>query len=221
MIKGIIFDLDGVLINSDEALVKHFKATLEKFGFKSPPEREMIKHAGKTQRDWIRALLPREKQNDEKLINKMDEYAYKIYWDYYLSKFVKLNEGAETVLKNFSEKFKVAIDTSNPKETVRGIFKKFNLEKYFDVVITLEDIERPKPSAESLLKAVARLGLSPSEVLYIGDSEIDVECGKNAGVKTVIVGKRKLKNKPQYAVKTLSELLKIIKNNSTKEKETK
>jgi len=221
MIKGIIFDLDGVLIDSDDALIEHFQDVLKKFGFKTPHDKEIIKYAGNVHKNWIKFLLPQKKQQNEKLLNEMDDYGYKIYWNYHLPKFVKLYSEAKNTLDELYGKFKLAVVTGNPKKSVEIIFEKFDLKKYFDAVIALEDVEKPKPNAEPLLKAVARLNLNSKEVVYVGDSDIDCECGKNAGVKTIIVGDRKLKNKPQYSAKNLNEVLEIIKNISTKEKEIK
>ena len=56
------------------------------------------------------------------------------------------------------------------------------LRGYFPVVIGLEDVSRPKPSPEGLLLALGRLGVGPSQAVFVGDSDLDVEAGQRAGV---------------------------------------
>jgi pyrophosphatase PpaX len=69
-------------------------------------------------------------------------------------------------------------------ETVLSIFK---LEKFFDVLVTADDVMNPKPDPEPLLKAVGILRAKPSECVYVGDTSLDVACAKRAGVACVCV----------------------------------
>ena len=86
-----------------------------------------------------------------------------------------------------------------------------HIDGLFDVVISADDVNAPKPSAAGIFKALERLGIeSKEEVLYIGDNDIDYETATNAGVDSMLVtwGPREIKRKKDatYAVGSYNEL---------------
>jgi pyrophosphatase PpaX len=84
---------------------------------------------------------------------------------------------------------RLGIVTAKRSATVRLAFDRLpELEANFDVVITADDTERHKPSPDPILAAVERLGASPGEAAYVGDSPFDVRAAKAAGVHAVAVG---------------------------------
>src|SRR5699024_7341611 len=91
-----------------------------------------------------------------------------------------------------------------------------NLRQYFDVIVAVDDVSKPKPHPQPVLKALEQLGTSTESALMVGDNSHDIESGNNAGVKTVGVswslkGESFLKQfKPTYMIHEMRELLKIV-----------
>lgn len=76
----------------------------------------------------------------------------------------------------------MAVVSSRRHEPLEWGLRACGLRPYFDTVLGLEDVSRPKPDPEGLLQAVRRLGATPSRGVYVGDSEVDVEAGHRAGM---------------------------------------
>ena len=83
---------------------------------------------------------------------------------------------------------RLGIVTAKRSETVRLAFDRLpELEANFDVVVTADDTERHKPSPDPILEAIGRLGATPDDAAYVGDSPYDVRAAKAAGVFAVAV----------------------------------
>ncbi|MCP2521060.1 HAD-IA family hydrolase, partial [SCandidatus Aminicenantes bacterium Aminicenantia_JdfR_composite] len=83
-----------------------------------------------------------------------------------------------------SAKKKLAIFTGRGRELTLYILKQKKLLKYFEIIVTSEDVENHKPYPDGVLKICGHFNLHPSAVLHIGDSPLDIACGKKAGVIT-------------------------------------
>lgn len=110
----------------------------------------------------------------------------------------------------------MGIVTSKRRElAIRGL-RLFDLEKYFKVIVALEDTEKHKPNPEPILKALELLNANKEETLMVGDSPYDILCASNAGVKSVAVKWTILpfnlleEAKPDYVINDMLEILKII-----------
>ena len=81
-------------------------------------------------------------------------------------------------------KFGTAVAT-NRTNTTKAVFEHHNLQDFFDIIISAQDVEHPKPHPESFLKIFQHFGIGPEEALYFGDSSVDQEFARNCGVKLV------------------------------------
>ena len=176
--KAIIFDLDGTLIDSIPAHIHAYqKLATNEFGIHLEQE-SILKHFGKKSREIIKALLPIGERDLDSLVKKKQSF-YREAFD-----SVKLLPGAKKLLQITKKKgIKRALGTSSSRRNVDFAIKKFNLE--FDAIITGEDVECGKPCPDSFLKLAHRLGLSPSDVLVIGDAVYDIIAAKKAGMKSI------------------------------------
>jgi len=165
-IRGIIFDLDGVVVSSPLDLQKIKK----KIGLDSDePLLESIEKI----RD------PERKKRAHQILKKEEKKAASL-------SILKRNVLS---LFDFLERKEIekALVTRNNEEAVRIILEKFDLK--FDVIITRENAP-PKPSGEPIILACKRLKLSLEEVVLVGDYKFDIIAGKNAGVKTILLKNR-------------------------------
>jgi HAD superfamily hydrolase (TIGR01509 family) len=175
--KAIFFDLDGVLINSIDAWFYAFNETLKHFGLGGISESEF-------KESYWGHELP---ENLRKL--GLQERAEK-YCEARYSKFIdkiKLFEDSKRVLER-AKKFKIALVTNTPKVSVHRILKRFGLAKYFDAVVTGDDVKRGKPSPEPVIKACKLLKVEPKDTILVGDTQSDVKAGRSAGCKVIGLG---------------------------------
>jgi pyrophosphatase PpaX len=212
-VKAVLFDIDGVLVESDEAIVRSFQHTFSHLHLE-PPKRDKIMLAhfhGKTSAQWIRAMLPPKLRKDEELVKKMSEHAEGIYAQWYFPMLARAMEGAnETLDKLRRKKIKLAIITNNQRATTEKILSLFGFGE-FDCILSAEDTVEVKPSPEPLLLALKKLRVKKNEAIFVGDTDIDVVAGERAGIKTVVVAhERNAGLKGWKRISSLKELLALV-----------
>lgn len=112
----------------------------------------------------------------------------------------------------------VSLLTTKAQDQADLIIEHFNLLPYFDYIMGRKNGIPHKPSPEPLLIICNKLNVLPEETLMIGDTELDIQCGKNAGTKTcgLTYGYRTRKqleeNKPDYIIDSITELHDLIYN---------
>ena len=179
MIKAILFDIDGVLVDSKDTNTKFYQDLLKESGYKTPPKKEASKVFYMTMWDGIKFLT---KEKSERKIRKIWNLGHKFR---YPIEMVKIPKHSKKVIKSLSRKYKLGIVTSRIREGVQEYFRLSKMQKYFDIVVSFEDFTKPKPHPESLLIAVKKLKIRPEEAVYIGDSELDVKAAKSAGMHCI------------------------------------
>lgn len=129
---------------------------------------------------------------------------------------VKLFPDTIAVLDSLTEGGRklATITTRSIRTSVRSL-EMTGIAKYFDIVVSAEDVSHHKPHPEPLFKALDVLGMEPSEAVMVGDTKADIMAGKNAGTKTIAAlygfgGERLRETQPDYAIKNLGEILTII-----------
>ena len=111
----------------------------------------------------------------------------------------------------------MGVVTTKLRPTVNRGLKLGRLDSFFDVVVTLDDVNHAKPDPEPIYKALEQLDSAPSTSLMVGDSHHDILAGKNAGTYTAgvswtVKGQDYLQSyQPDYMLNNMSDLLKIIK----------
>lgn len=176
MIEAVLFDVDGVLLDSREANGVFFQNLLEHFGYPRPTGEEVDKVFTMTMLDAIRFLT---KEKSEEKVRKIWDAGHTFK---YPENLVKIPDGSEDVIRNLSKNYLLGIVTSRIKKGVGD--HKIKL-KYFDVIVTFEDYSKPKPYPECLLVALKKLNLTPDEAVYVGDAEVDVLAAHTAGMKII------------------------------------
>jgi len=180
--RVVLFDLDGTLIDSGPMIVASMKhAARSVLGREIPEEVLAAAVGGPGLVAQMHALDP-EKVDD--LVAAYREHNEPLHDD--LEAFWEVVQ----VLPRLREQGRrLGIVTAKRAATVRLAFDRLpGLESNFDVVITSDDTERHKPAPDPILAAVARLGASPAETAYVGDSPFDIRAAKAAGVHAVAVG---------------------------------
>ncbi len=175
----ILFDLDGTLIDSTDAIVSTFHHSYDVYGIKHPTDKEIMALIG-----YPLDVMYRE------LGIKEDEI-----WDYvstYKEEYRKIStlktellECAIDAVQNASEFASLGIVTTKTGSYSKILMEHFGIMKYFDVLIGREDVENPKPHKEPILKALESFDLDSKEIWMIGDTKLDLISAKNAGINSI------------------------------------
>lgn len=192
--RAILFDMDGVLVDSLDSWWKALNHSLRKFNQKEMTKDEFI------EKYWGHDLYWNLEKN--KLDLEVGRFCNKIY--YMHTEDVKIYPETKNTLEKLS-KYKKSIITNTPKSCTNQILKNLNIEKYFDFILTSDDVSIAKPDPEIVLKACEKFNLNPSEVVLVGDTESDIKAGKKAGC--IVIG---VKIDADYRIENLSGLLNII-----------
>lgn len=182
MMKAVIFDIDGVLLDSFEANLKFFQDLMERFGHRPPTREEFpeIFHLSL----WDAIILVTKSESVEE-IRKIWE-AGRSRAVVYPIELLAMPEAAEPVITALSKNYRLAIVTSRVNEAIYEAPQLARLKKYFLATVSYQDTVNHKPHPEPLLLAAQKLGVQPEESVYIGDVENDIKAAKAAGMKVII-----------------------------------
>jgi pyrophosphatase PpaX len=212
LIKAVLFDLDGTLINTNELIIKSFEYTLKKHLNTKITRNEILATFGAPLRD---VLARYDAGGADLMLEIFREYSEE-HHDLLASSIEGVEEGLSLLKK---ERVKIAVVTSKRISTALRGLNLFSLDKYFDIIVGPEDTKIHKPFGDPALRACALLEVEPFEALMVGDSLNDILCGKNAGCKTCLVSytaldlKEVMRYKPDYVVDSLIDILKICMEN--------
>ncbi len=177
MIKAVLFDFDGTVIDTNELIIKSYKYAFDKVLGKNIELDEILSLFG---RPLLLSLTEGYGEYGEALC-----VAYREFNESNHDKIAKPFIGVpENIIAIKNAGFKIGIVTSKRKSTLLKGLKLIGLENIFDVIIANEDTVKHKPNPEPVLIACEKLGIAPKESIYIGDSVFDILCGKAAGAKT-------------------------------------
>jgi len=211
MIECIIFDLDGTLVNSHENIYKAAVKTLEKLNLSTEIDKDkfynLLGHHFKDIFEGCNIHVP----DVELFIN---EYK-KLYFDFIYDS--NLYNNVEYLLQNLKSKnIKTGLLTTKAQDQAENICNHFGIAKYLDVIEGRKIGIAIKPAPDQFFKICKEVNVNPQNSLMVGDTELDILCGKNAGAKTAVVayGYRKLEElktyNPDYYINDLKEVLDIL-----------
>ena len=186
MIKAVIFDVDGVLLDSFEANFKFFQNLMYHTGHPLPTREDFSGLFHMTMWDAIKHLTDLSDEQDiQKIweVAKSREVAYPI-------ELLAIPDGAEPVIRTLQKTYTLGIVTSRIRESVFEAPALAKLKDCFKVVVSYTDTQNHKPHPEPLILATQKLGVLPEECVYIGDAATDVQAAHTAGMK--IIGYSKL-----------------------------
>lgn len=214
-IKHICFDLDGTLVRSAKTIYKTTTKTLDELGIHySLPEEEFNQMIGQHFKDIFKSF---------NIAVPDFEHFISVYKSNYFDfmDYSELYDGTrETLEKLKSLEMKITLLTTKAQDQAEKIISHFKLENYFDVLMGRRDGIPHKPSPEPLMMICSELNISTAETLMVGDTELDILCGKNAGTKTCATtyGYRSSdllnSHKPDYIINSISEIVSTILNSN-------
>lgn len=170
---ALLFDMDGVLVDSFHAWLKALNAALRRYDHEPLSEQ--------TFRDtyWGHDLY--ENLRRLGIDDEVGAFCLTIFGDYVDG--ITIFPATREVLQRLSG-YPMALVTNTPRRCVDSILTHFDID-VFDVVVTPDDVEHGKPDPEMLHRACTRLDVAPADTVFVGDTESDVEAGRAAGCTVV------------------------------------
>lgn len=208
MIKAILFDIDGTLLDTSELLYQAFEYAIKSQGLVPPSREEMSKVIGVSLEKCYLAFAPL--GNNALLCKAHNEFQLE---NPHLSKLFP--ETVPVLIKLKEMGLKLVGITNRWKSTAEVSIKRAKLDKYLDFVNYRDGFKNIKPDPEMLLHAIQKLGMNKDEAVMVGDTAIDIEAARGAGIKSVgvtygFLGQEIAKEKPDFVIDNLSQLLKIL-----------
>jgi HAD superfamily hydrolase (TIGR01509 family) len=180
-IRGVLFDLDGTLVDHFVTLYRCYKFTLEQLGLPVPEFEVVRRTVGGSMQVTMRSFVPPEHM--DAAVKIWREHFDRIYLD-----DVRLLPGAHDLVERLHARgLRLAVLTNKIGEHSRGICRHLGLEPMLAFVIGAGDTPYRKPQREFVEAALARLGTSAAETILVGDSPYDIECAHAAGVRVPCV----------------------------------
>lgn len=210
-IKGLIFDLDGVLVFTDKFHYQAWKTMADELGVYFD---ETINHRlrGVSRMDSLEIILERYEGPDlslrekEKLAEKKNEIYRTLLESMTPDDVTK--EVRDTLTKLREKGYKLAIGSSS--KNAKFILEKVELKDDFDAISDGNNITKSKPDPEVFLKAAEYLGLPPKACMVVEDAEAGIEAAKKGGMYAAGIGEAAKSINADESLKTFSELVDIV-----------
>jgi len=214
MFKAVIFDWDGTLADTKKAVVESFRRVLIEVGC-VVDSKFIERRIGIGTRKTLKEVLNEGSITfDDRTLEELIRKKVKVQTE--LSEVVNLFEGATDLLDALYGRIRMALATMSSRKVIDRLLSEKRIEKYFEVVITADEVSKPKPDPEVFLVCATRLDLSPEDCITIEDSIFGVKAAKTARMKCIAVPsgaytKKELQNeKPDLLIDSLIQINKIL-----------
>lgn len=215
MYKGVIFDLDGTLLNTLFDLTEAINLTVKNYGVNNYSLEEVKKNIGWGWYELVKRSLPQDAK-EETIQEALNVFAEN-YGREYCNKTIPYDGIKELIDEIVKEKILIGVNSNKREDYTKKLieinFKNIDL----DFVLGKREDRKSKPDPESNLLLLKKMKLNKDEVLYVGDSLIDIETAKNSKLKVCSItwgfrDKKELTSgNPDYIVDNPKDILKILK----------
>jgi len=209
-INGIIFDLDGTLIDTFDTQLKSWREAFEKVGSALDTDK-FASNFGKSYKDFTFSIDPSLTNLD---INEVIKTNKKLMQE--RSNEYSLFPESKKILETLNEKrITCMVASSNPRRVSESLLKQFQIDHLFGKVVGPDDVKNGKPAPDMLNLALDHHKIHPSNSMMVGDTAHDILAGKNASTKTALIIRREeqqnsVSSDPDYVINNLEELLRFL-----------
>ncbi len=178
-LKAVLFDFDGTLADTLPLSFKAFKTVFNQYDGRIVTEEELVGMFGPTEDEIIAMNL----KNILAVPKAIADY-YEIYKQGHFDDIPSNQEIMDLLNYLKSQNIKLGVITGKSKQAFNISSEALQLSRFFDLEITGDDVEEPKPHPEGIFKALEIMGVDKKEVIFLGDSNADINAGKAAGIST-------------------------------------
>jgi beta-phosphoglucomutase len=202
--RAVIWDLDGTLIDSSDYHWEAWQAVSAAEKFTLTYE-QFVDDFGKRNDEILRGRLGAEIEDHE--IARLSRLKEEKYRELVRTRGLVLLPGVEHWLRNLkSEGWKHALGTSAPRGNIDAVFAALDIEKYFDAVMSSEEVRHGKPHPDVFLAAAEKLNAPPQHCVVIEDAPAGIEAARRAGMKSIGVRTTHPELEADWVVETLDQL---------------
>jgi HAD superfamily hydrolase (TIGR01509 family) len=180
-LRCIIFDMDGTLTQTNQLIYDSFNHVAEKYINKRLTPKEIVAYFGPPEQEAVENMIG---------TRHIDE-AMKEYYHFYQERhndLASLYPGIKELLDFVKGNgILIGLFTGKGRRTTEITLHEFGIERYFDVVMTGDDVDHFKPSGDGIKKIMAQFSLQPDEVLMVGDAVADIKASRECGVPIAAV----------------------------------
>ncbi len=217
MSKAVIFDADGTILDTITTISYYVNETLKEFGHRTIEEEKYNYFLGYGARHLVEEALkevgaPLDEDYIERVLDRYNE-KYNANTSYLTTAF----DGVEELLEELRKRdCKLAVLSNKPDPTLQLVVDEIFPKGSFDLAMGQMENVAKKPDPAGVYLILEKLGIDRTDTYFIGDTEVDIETGKNAQVKTIGVTwgfrteEEVRREKPDYLAKEVSEILDII-----------
>lgn len=186
--KGVIFDMDGLLFDTEMVYFKAHTALAEKYQMFGYDEEFYLQYVGCSDKELHKALYDTFASAGKENITQFIAETYGEVEKLFMAGEVDLKPGALSLLAYFKERhIPCVIASSNIRRFIDLLVEKNQLSDYFVDIISSDDVTHAKPDPEIVIKAAQRLGIQPSDCLMFEDSANGIKAANGAGVDVIMV----------------------------------
>ncbi len=201
-IKAVVFDCDGVMFDTAVANRKYYDEVLKCFDKPALNEEQFVNIHMMTVINAIDYLFP-EMDDLSTVYDSLKNIGYKKF-----IKHMSMEKGLKELLIKLKDNGYIRGIATNRTNTMEKVLEDFDLEAYFEVVVTAATVKKPKPDPEQLLLIMERFELKPDEIFFIGDSDYDRQAAASA--KVGFAAFRNPKLKADFNVDSMDEIARIL-----------
>lgn len=203
-IKGVFFDLDGVIIDSNPLWEHILELTIDKYSL----DTEVLMHTdgyNLSTEDAIKIILEHTNRYTDSLFLEIIEFIEARYFQNFKIK-TALFKGITDVLGLLKNKsIYLALVSNSSKRQVDSILQYYDLADYFCDIITSNDVRKGKPDKEPYIKALQNSGLNKNQILVVEDSITGINSAQNADLDYIVVNNKKVGSENIIAHNSLLE----------------
>lgn len=208
----VLFDFDGTVMDTNNVIIQSWQHTFRRIEGREHSVDEIVRTFGEPLEITMARMFP--EHSTEETIE-----IYRSYHRDHFEKLISVFPGMKELLDELSRrKFRMGLVTSRLTHTTFQGLRAFDLEPYFDCIVTADDCTRHKPDPQPVQKALEKLGSKPTEAVMLGDSLFDIRCAHNAGADAILVGwalavgQEELTgiDRPEYRIERAEDLLGIL-----------
>ena len=210
-LRLIIFDLDGTLVDAYQPVAGSLNYALKRLGYESLNDETIKRSVGWGDKNLLaRFVRPDDLEKTLAIYRRHHKIA--------LRRGTKFLPGARSLITFLRARgYKLAVASNRPTVFTRIILKHLKVLDQFSMVLCADKAKRPKPAGDMLKAIFKKLAVAPAQALYVGDMTIDVDTGRNAGVRTVAVAtgsctrEELIAREPFRLISSLKELRDVLK----------